>query len=106
MPQFMGDQHGVNAGNESGAVLFEIGGSDSYDYSDAYYRTLGTRVVMTASLKKFTRIAGAGKMGAISHDAIYFSGRKGKKVPLAVFGYIVTNPSCGLLTSIEGFLQG
>lgn len=99
MPQFRDSPDPVSIVNQVKAVLFEIGdppaltgdrlpARDTYDHADQYFsRKAHPRIVMSASLNKFSRLSGF--MGPISHDAIYFRACGGRDVPLNVFGYLV-----------------
>jgi hypothetical protein len=74
VPQFYGGIGGVEDANNSGYVLFQAG--------DA---SLSDRIVMSASLAKFTRVR-AGKMSRMGHDTILFTEFKGRALPIGVFG--------------------
>lgn len=90
LPQFYPGQDGVAAANQLKAVLFEIGAPpDDYDYSDRYFKAMKLRIVMSASLAKFPRLAN-GSMNYTGHDTILFTGHNGKNVPLNVFGYLIS----------------
>ncbi len=93
MPQFYPENDGVKMVNTARRVFFEKGKplgengyqyGDSYNYNDDYYKDLGERVIMNASLDKFTR--SSTQMSYTGHDAVIFSGYKGHAVPLNVFG--------------------
>lgn len=98
-PQFGPVGRGVTQVNEDGIISFEIGlppnGSidlllNGYEYRDDYYKIqVRKRVIMMASLEKFTRINSSKKLGLTSHEAVYFRGHKGLKIPLNVFGHVI-----------------
>lgn len=93
-PQFWGGQDGKAAAETGGVVFFERGPApgrspllfeDQYDYADTYYhpKSQATRVIMAASIAKFTRSAD-GRLN--SHDTIFLSESSGIGVRLCVFG--------------------
>ena len=101
-PQFYPGAQGAIQANEDSVMYLEIGLPpgvdfnsfiDNYDSDDNYYKNLQsserTRLTMMASLEKFTRIGPGRQMGKTSHDAIFFRGHKGAKLPLNVFGCLV-----------------
>ncbi len=95
-PQFSAGQDGKTAAETAGAVFFERGPAqgrepllfeDPYDYSDTYYQHKDpkTRVIMAASVAKFTRSVD-GKLN--SHDTMFLNATAGVSLTLSVFGYV------------------
>jgi len=100
MPQFYIGQRGVDDVNRKRSVRFECVGcrsdldpiiEENHDYSDNYFKRLPSnerrRILMAASIEKFTRVI-EGTMRLTGHDAMYFGGRRGRAVPLGVFGHL------------------
>jgi hypothetical protein len=111
LPQFYSGTSGVVVVNQEKVISFEISPSplrpksdagavpiaDMYDSSDNYFKRqhFGStankpRILMNASLNKFTRMMNDGTMNPIGHEAINFGGREGRDVPLGVFGSLNT----------------
>lgn len=117
LPQFYSGRVGIKTVNREKVITFELSPSplrpksnasnvpiaaispyeDTYDSSDNYFKkqsfsstTKESRILMNASLNKFTRIRDDGTMNPIGHDAINFGERKGRDVPLGVFGSLNT----------------
>ena len=84
-PDFYSGSRDVREINESGSMVFTI--DRKYDSSDEYFKRINFSFVMAASLKKFTRLNGC--MGATCHEAIMFSGFRGRRIPLGVFGHVM-----------------
>jgi hypothetical protein len=82
-PQFYGGSQGTDAVNVAGYLLLEKGGAADYHYADDYYKQPTAMVNLSASIGKM-RTGGA--MGASSHEAVFFRGFAGRRVPLCVFG--------------------
>ncbi len=92
VPQFCTGGGGFDAVQKDGTVIFEIGEPakgksyyDTYNESDTYYKDLKVRLVMMASLDKFRTMR-----GHTSHAAEMFRRHNGKRVPLGVFGYLMS----------------
>ena len=81
LPQFYSGRIGVDIVNQEKVISFEISPSPSTNQS---------RILMNASLNKFTRMRSDGTMGPIGHEATNFGERKGRDVPLGVFGSLNT----------------
>jgi hypothetical protein len=74
MPQMLRWDGGIDLINEDGAVLFEMTSHGKCK-----------KVSMAASLAKFPR-AREERLGRISHETLFFTGYKGRNVPLNLFG--------------------
>jgi hypothetical protein len=72
MPQMT--HGGIRAINEDGAALFEMTSAGRCK-----------KVSMAASLAKFPQVR-EGRLGSISHEALFFQGHKGRNIPLNLFG--------------------
>ena len=104
LPQFIGGQDGPRAVAAAGMVFFERGTppgatptilDDPYVYADNYYKhPTKPRIIMSASIPKFTR---ANAAAPLSHDMLFFRSYGGLRVPIEVFGQLVPFP--------QGFAQ-
>lgn len=85
MPQFICGT-GPSEINKTGTVNFErnTGLGDTYNHGDSYFKNKIIPVVMAASLRKFPSCRD--HMSQTGHEAMYFRGHNGKKIPLHVFG--------------------
>ena len=83
-PDFYPGRSGVARVNEAEAILFVI--EPVYDASESYFKKAPLRFAMSAGLQKFARLHG--RMGATSHEAIFFRGAMGKNINLGVFGQV------------------
>jgi hypothetical protein len=75
-----------------------------YDSSDEYFKRMNFSFVMAASLKKFTRLNGC--MEATCHEAIMFSGFRGRRIPLGVFGHVMRYSDTALSSQALCYLAG
>lgn len=84
-PDFFPGGGGVDAVNESKAMVFRIG--PEYDHADSYFKRSPYKCIMSASLSKCLRIRGF--MNPTSHEAIAFRSLQGRNIPLGVFGNLM-----------------
>lgn len=89
-PQFWYES-GVDSVNKEGYLILEKGGTGDYEYADDYYRrSLDRTVTMSASILKMP--GSSAGMARSGHDATFFRGFGGKKVPLGLFGTVTATP--------------
>ena len=90
-PQFSGSGDGAENVNSTGYLILEKGGFRDYDNRDEYYRhQLNLPLTLAADVKKLRR--GNGTMSSTGHDALFFRGFEGLRVPLCVVGILVATP--------------
>jgi hypothetical protein len=85
-PQFYSHGPGAADVNGSRAVLF-VKKPPEYDPSDSYFKNDPNSFVMSAGIDNLTRLRGG--MGATSHEALFFRGLLGRRIPLYLFGVLM-----------------
>lgn len=82
-PQFYGGSLGADSVNATGYLLLEKGGAADYCDGDDYYKQATTEVKLAAGIRNMRF---GGSIGSTSHEAVFFLGFAGRRVPLGVFG--------------------
>ncbi len=86
-PQFI-VVNGAMQVTESGYLLLQSGQANHHDESDSYYKHPKFKATMSCSVRKMPRCSGDA-MPITGHDAVYFRGFGGVRVPLNVFCSVV-----------------
>ncbi|HLY59540.1 MAG TPA: hypothetical protein VKV95_02125 [Terriglobia bacterium] len=89
-PQFFAGEGAISV-NKSGYLILEKACVGENNPRDDYFKDAPRPLVLSASVKKMRTFEG--QMAITGHDAIYFRGYGGRRIPLGVFGIMTPTPS-------------